>query len=232
MHSCLHASLSMPQIHVGSAATKDGVLEYSREVFTLGLLYMEFHDAIKEGDGLRVLRCWKYMLLLFKAAQNKNYAIEAFNCLCQYFYYLSPQMAQQLLYSRFVNVHGREGFNIPCDLHMEHLNRVIKDALQHLGANKTEHAITRASKCSHLISSLLHQFDAVTGLKEVSTSHTRASEKSDLDRMVAVLCNNTVFTDQGTRSHRCFKNFRSNHLIHSVDMDMLEEWMREHFHPQ
>ena len=140
MDSCLHASLVMPQICVGSAATRDRVLEYSREVFTLGLLYMEFHDAIK-GDGLRILRCWKYMLLLFKASQSKNNAITAFNCFCQYYYYLSPQMALQVLYSRFVNVHGREGCNIPCDLHMEHLNRIIKDVLQHLGVNKTEHAV-------------------------------------------------------------------------------------------
>ena len=129
---------------------------------------MEYHDAIKEGDGLRVMRCWKYLLLLFKASQKKNYSIEAFQFLCQYYYYLPPRLAQQLLYSRFVNVHGREGCNIPCDLHMEHLNRTIKDTLQHLGANKTECAITRASKCSHLLNSLLHQFDTKTDVKMTS----------------------------------------------------------------
>ena len=126
------------------------------------------------------------MLLLFKASQSKNNAITAFNCFGQYYYYLSPQMAQQLLYSRFVNVHGREGFNFPCDLHMEHLNRIIKDVLQHLGANKTEHAITRAIKHLHFISSLLHQFDVITRLKEVSTSHTQTTEGSDVEWMVAV----------------------------------------------
>ena len=135
----------------------DGISdEYSKEVFSLGLLYMEYHDAIKEGDGLHVLRCWKYLLLLFKASQKKSYSTEAFQFLCQYHFYLPPQQAQQLLYSRFINVHGREGHNIPCDLHMEHLNRTIKDELEHLGANKMEQAITRASKCSHLINSLLY----------------------------------------------------------------------------
>ena len=33
---------------------------------------MEFKDAIREGDGNRVLRVWKYFLLLFKAADRKN----------------------------------------------------------------------------------------------------------------------------------------------------------------
>ena len=107
----------------------DGILEYGKEVLSLGLLYLEFRDAIKEGDGLRVLRCWKYLLLLFKASQRKNYSLEAFNLLCQYYNYFQPTMAQQLLYSRFVNVHGREGCNIPCDLHMEHLNRSVKESM-------------------------------------------------------------------------------------------------------
>lgn len=212
-------------------ASSDGIMEYGKEVFSLGLLYMEFHDAIKEGDGLRVLRCWKYLLLIFKASQRKNYSIEAFNLLCQYFYYLSPQLAQQLLYSRFINVHGRVGCNIPCDLHMEHLNRIVKETMQHLGANKTERAIVRSSKCSQLLTTLLSNFDIATGLKDVSGSHVRASERSDVEQMVSVLCSNAVFCNRGKRSHGAFKNFKSNDLIMSLDLTKLKEWMHEHFHP-
>ena len=128
----------------------------------------------------RVLCCWKYLLLIFKASQRKNYSIEAFNLLCQYFYYLSPQLAQQLLYSRFVNVHGRVGCNIPCDLHMEHFNRIVKETMQHIGANKTERAIVRSSKCSQLPTTLLSNFDMRTGLKDIPGSHVRASERNDV----------------------------------------------------
>lgn len=35
----------------------DKVLEYSLLHLSVGLLYMEFCDAIREGDGMRVLRC-------------------------------------------------------------------------------------------------------------------------------------------------------------------------------
>ena len=37
----------------------DAVFTYASELLTLGLFYMEFKQAIKEGDGGRVLRCWK-----------------------------------------------------------------------------------------------------------------------------------------------------------------------------
>lgn len=30
---------------------------YAREIFTMGLFYMEYIDAIHEGDGLCILRC-------------------------------------------------------------------------------------------------------------------------------------------------------------------------------
>ena len=124
----------------------DRVLEYSKEVLSLGLLLMEFKDAIREGDGLRVLRCWKYFFLFFRATNHKNYCIEALHFLMQYYYLLPRRYAEQMLWGRFVNTRGGLGNNISADLHMEHLNRLLKDMVSHLGANKTPCAILRASK--------------------------------------------------------------------------------------
>ena len=125
----------------------DKVNLYSKELLSLGLLHKEFGDAIREGDGQRVLRCWKYLLLIFKASKRNNYSIEAFTFLAQQQFVLSPRLAHQQLWSRFINTSGKEGHNVPCDLHMEHLNRVLKDSIQQLGANKTKKAIIRAGKC-------------------------------------------------------------------------------------
>ena len=209
--------------------SSDSVLEYAKEVFSMGLLYFEFHDAIKEGDGDRLLRCWKYLFVIFKASQRTNYSIEAFNLLCQVHYYLSPQMVHQLKYSRFINVHGCTGYNIPCDLYMEHLNRTIKDTLQHLGANKTEHAIVRSRKCSYALSTMLSNFDQRSGVKEQFGSHTRASENIDISKAVAILQANKVFLDEGQRQHSAFKSFKCNGLLSSLKLDKLKAWMEEHF---
>ena len=73
----------------------DSVEEYAHEVLSLGLLLMEFNDAIREGDGSRIFRCWRYFLPLFKVSQRKNYAIEAFTLLAQEKYLLSPRMAMR-----------------------------------------------------------------------------------------------------------------------------------------
>ena len=46
----------------------DSVHSYACEILSLGLLYAEFQDAIREGDGLRVLRCWRYFLRTFRTS--------------------------------------------------------------------------------------------------------------------------------------------------------------------
>ena len=62
-----------------ATVTKDSVYSYATQLLTLGCFYLEFRDAIKEGDGLRVLRCYRYMLPMFVSSGRKNYAIETLN---------------------------------------------------------------------------------------------------------------------------------------------------------
>ena len=54
-------------------ATKldDGVQAYAKELLIPGSLWHGFHDAYKEGDGDRIVRYWRMMMLVFKK-QNKH----------------------------------------------------------------------------------------------------------------------------------------------------------------
>ena len=72
-----------------SVNEQDRVLAYAKEVMTLGLFHTELVDAVCEGNGLRVLRWWKFMLLIFKGTGRKNYSIEAFILLARHQYLLS-----------------------------------------------------------------------------------------------------------------------------------------------
>ena len=58
-------------------ASPDAVFNYASAVMNDGLLLMEFRDAIHEGDGERILRCWKFMLLYYFATGHSKYAVEA-----------------------------------------------------------------------------------------------------------------------------------------------------------
>ena len=75
---------------------QDKVYAYACEILSLGLLFTELQDAVREG----VLRCRRYLLLIFRASSRTNYSI------AQHQFLLSPRLSQQLLWSRFVNTHG------------------------------------------------------------------------------------------------------------------------------
>ena len=61
-----HIDISIDGEGNSDEARDDDHVLYARDVLTLGLLYMEFQDAIREGDGERLLRCWRYLLLILK----------------------------------------------------------------------------------------------------------------------------------------------------------------------
>lgn len=57
----------------------DKVLSYAQQVFTLGLLHAEYHDSIREGDGMRVMRCWCLMLPLLKQQSARTMLLRPSN---------------------------------------------------------------------------------------------------------------------------------------------------------
>ena len=77
------------------ATQADGIQAYSKEVITLGLLWLGYHDAVKAGDGNRVLQYWEFLMLLFKIGNCRNYAIEAARVLMNK-KLLPPRLAAQL----------------------------------------------------------------------------------------------------------------------------------------
>ncbi|KAL5475266.1 hypothetical protein EMCRGX_G027343 [Ephydatia muelleri] len=166
-----------------STKSTDRVQEYAMETLSLGLLLLEFKDAVREGDGTRVIRCWKYFLIIFRVTGHKNYCLEALHLLTQYYFTLPPQYAEQMVWGRFVNSNGGQGNNISADLHMEHLNRLLKDAISLLGANKTPQAILRTSKALGVVKDILCQFDGTTGVC-FTGKHTRRSDDEDLTKVL------------------------------------------------
>ena len=209
----------------------DHTQEYAKELLSLGLFYLEFQDAIREGDGLRVLRCWKFMFLWFRSTGHTNYTIEAMTLLTQYYFLFTPRLAEQLIWSRFINTHGGLGRNIPADLHMEHLNRICKQAVAHLGANKTPASILKISHALGMLQKMMHNFDNILGVAPVCMKHTKSSDDKDLMLMVKELNKASVFDYVEGRHHQCFPKIVAN-VFSSIDQAKLQKWMNKQFKSQ
>ncbi len=121
-------SIVNTQLLLPSDKVDDGVVTYARELLTLGLIWLQFYEAVKEGDGDRIQLTWKILIPVLKTTNHVNYFKEAANLVLQT-QMLSQRKAEQLLWSRCINTQGRKGHNLPHNLHQEHLNRRLKGVL-------------------------------------------------------------------------------------------------------
>ena len=189
----------------------DGIFDYACAVLNDGLLLLEFRDAIHEGDGERIARCWKLLILYFRVAGHTKYALEAFIFLAKVNGVASPRLQQQLLWSRLVNSKGGSGKNIPVNLYMEHLNRLLTDIIIGLGANISESSIVNASKSLNAIVSLSESFDEQLGIHRASIHHTTKSSDKDREVVLKQLSSESnVFEYTPGRKHYGFKNISPN----------------------
>ena len=198
---------------------------YAIEILSLGCFYLEYSDAIKEGDGKRILRCWRYLLSIFYSSGHTNYANEVLRMLYQHDYILSPRHKTELLWGRFINVHGRTGKNIAADLHMEHLNRVVKECIKCLGANKTEGAIVRVGKALDTVVPVLDQFDLENDVSTASGLHNPVNAFKDHNMVANELSTHNIFKDIPHREHAHFPKPRN--VLHGKKKTVLEKWMEK-----
>ena len=118
----------------------DNMYNYQCSLLEFGFIIMSFYDAVSEGDGLRVFRCWKFMLPYLRqdGAASRKYALEALYLLFQAYALLSPRDAHCLIWNRFHKRKQGSSGNIPLDLALEHYNNVIKTLVHKMGPNATQ----------------------------------------------------------------------------------------------
>ena len=229
VHNVLKELVRLPSNPDSAPQTEersDGVLCYTEEVITYGLLYAEFDDAIKEGDGLRVVRCWQFFLPIFKASNRTKYALEAATLLIN-LHILPQRLTQQIIWSRFVNWSGKAGHNKPCDLHMEHMNRTAKEALGPQACLNPK-SVKRVGNCIALFQNLCRQFDMVSDAHHSSGKHVRASETTDLQKIVKQLLCANVFQKISNRCHKGFESLSGKSLTDRINAEKFKEWLITH----
>ena len=204
----------------------DQIHKYTKQLLSLGCFYMEYSNAIQEGDGDEVLRCWRYLLPIFKLSGRKNYALEAVRLLNQYEHKLMPRQSAQLAWNRFINVHGIQGNNIPCDLHQEHLNRVCKTSIAGLGVNKTQAAVVCVGKALGTLFPVLQQFDEQNLVPENIGTHYALSSAKERDTIIHQLQESKVFSSIQSHAHRTFPAPRD--VLHAKSDTELKEWIKAH----
>ena len=112
----------------------------------------------------------------FFAKGHTEYALEAIRLQMQ-LASLPPRLVHHITWGRFVNMQGGLGHNLPCDFHNEHVNKLIKEHIKHMGSNFSQRAITKACSVTYM-EVVTNRLDQQCGIHVESSAH---SMRSDID---------------------------------------------------
>ena len=204
----------------------DSVYNYARTLCHYGSLVMEFIDAWHEGDGWRVTRCWHLLLPHFLVANIHKYALESLFLQMQIKAILSPHIAQHIIWDCFINTRGGIGKNVPCELHNEHINWLVKHIISCMEGNTTEEALKLAARSVSTLETLCCQFDKCSLVPSRTHSHLTLNDTRDVDEVSTTMMNRQLLSYVPGRKHPSYPCLSSNPL-QSWDMKNTREWIEK-----
>lgn len=211
---------------IGDKTCKDDMYNYNVCLTRYGLLCKEFYDAIKEGDGSRILMSWKFLLMHFRA-DNKGstkYVLEALYLILQVKSLLSPRQAHRLMWNR--SVKGNYS-NVPLDLDLEHDNKMMKEAVKKLNGNITEKSVNKIVKSQAIARGMLESFDRTMHIMRRSGKHLVRSDEKDFNKILSKLVEEEALIRKENRMYTHYNGFNSS-LLSTLDLHKMHEWINEH----
>lgn len=208
---------------------QDDMYLYNSALVADGLYFLNFLDAVAEGDGERILRQYKYMLMYCRAdtKHSTKYALE---CLYQFFLVfaiLSPRDRERFTWNRSVNNNGVIGKNIPLDLDVEHSNNYLKQAIKNLGPNLTEKAVSRICKSEKGIRKITQSLDETLKQARDPGKHSISSTAGDLKELIKRLVENNAMEKMPMRIYNHFDDFEVD-PFKDINTSIMYSWINEH----
>jgi len=227
---CSFKRMKSLQTHIKSHSVKkcslkdDGVLNYSRNALALCYIAKNFVDARKHGDGERILRLYKFMLLYYKVDGRTKYAYQTLHLLSQVSFLLPPALAHELKWNRFVNTKGGLDKNVELDRHLEHQNKYVKLDLARYQGKITEKSLARCSRSYSKIEKILNSIDNEISVVQPSGRHTEVDLTADVKLLGDQYKMANLFRFTEGRHHTRFPGFPKNYPV-TLDVFKFKKWV-------
>ena len=203
---------------------EDHVFNYSRNALCLCYLIKDFIDARKHGDGQRIIRLHKFMLLYFKLDHRTKYSGQTLHLISQVNFLLPPALSHELVWNRFINNKGKIDSNVELDRELEHRNKYAKTELHHFQGKITEKSIQRCSQSFDRLSQILNSFDTEMGNARPSGRHTVPDWRTDVLELYEQYKALSLFKVINGREHSCFPSYPESNLSR-LDMVSFKKWV-------
>ena len=203
---------------------EDHILNYSKNALALCFIAQNFLDARKRGDGERIYRMYKYLLLYFKLDGRHKYSFQSLHFLAQINFLLPPALSHELKWNRFVNNLGKPDSNVELDRELEHRNKYVKADLHEYQGKITDQSIKRCSRSYDASQKIIANFDEVSYTNTPSGKHTVPDWKNDVVELAKQYTGANIFKFIDGRFHSSFPDYPKSYLMRT-DVAKIKSWM-------
>ena len=180
-------------------------------------------SATNDGDVLR-----KQLLVHFFSTPGYNeFAIEMLINILQCQVLLTEAEAHQCKWAATVNWNGGSGKNIEIDLFQENQNSEMKKLIKSMGANKSEQAISRASKACGGVKKIVESYEEHVNIHRKSSSRSHKSALNDETVILGDLRDLRPFKNVIGREFESFQDISAN-PTKKFDSDKFQTWIKRH----
>ena len=182
-------------------------------------------DAVKEGDGLRLLRAWKFFTYLFHLKGHNKYGLRL---IASVEGLLTPRQAHSLTWNRFAGKKWGKGKRISRDLRVEQLNKISKEEIRALGfPNINDTSVQNAARTTAAVEQMVTNSKADLGIEARSGHHCNKEALKQFNIIFdQVHTKANVFSFEEGR-HSAFPNL-SCEIYHDLSPQQLYKWIKMH----
>lgn len=212
--------------HTEEKIKSDGIYDYGCLTLSLGLLLRDADDAVREGDGERLSRVWKFLTFLYRAGGNNKYALAGLRLTASHLALLSPRQSHRLKWNRFAARESGTGRRLSRDLLLENNNLIGKEEIKALGfPNINNQNIISATRSIGPIQELLQKSNKDLGLSKRKTHHANKTRQDVFNRVLhQVHQKAAVFKYSPGRKYNSFPNVQP--IFTTIDRKQLHAWIK------
>ncbi len=209
--------------------TEDHIFNYGCIHISLGLMLRNAEDAVKEGDGLRLLRAWKFFTYLFHLKGHNKYALAGLRLIASVEGLLTPRQAHRLTWNRFAGKKGGKGKRISRDLRVEQLNKISKEEIRALGfPNINDKSVQNATRTTAAMEQMVINSKADLGIEARSGHHCNKEALKQFGIIFdQVHTKANVFSFKEGRYYGAFPDL-SSEIYHDLSPQQLYKWIKMH----
>ena len=181
-------------------------------------------DALRYGDGERIMNINEVLYLFYKELGFPKYAYGMLETMAQTKVLLSERIAHRLIWNRTVNHRGDRNWNHPNDLDLERCNKAFKEDAHSYRGVFTEKTISRVSHSALYLNDIAKQIDKTSHAFRQSGKHTEVDTSEDSFLLVRHFQAANISDRVPGRNHQAYPMFECNPFS-GMNMERFQEWI-------